>query len=174
MIVKYQHFRSYTYLLVICSLFFTGCSKPESQGATQPPTTAASAPTNDVLQPKPLPILGDSETQARFKLADLNAIIDSKPRPTDPPILAILAGNPPAGTDVCNLPYSALIQAMYQKCFPEGISQTKMSNIIGWAGEETSRSGDTVIYKWASGDKGTLTATFVKDTLASKSQNGLK
>jgi hypothetical protein len=62
----------------------------------------------------------------------------------------------------------------YQKCFPEGISQTKMSNIIGWAGEETSRSGDTVIYKWASGDKGTLTATFVKDTLASKSQNGLK
>jgi hypothetical protein len=174
MIVKYQHFRSHTYLLVLCSLFFTGCTKPESQGATQPPTTTASAPANDMVQPKPLPVLGDSETQAKFKLADLNAIIQSQPRPTEPQTLAVLAGNPPAGTDICNLPYSALIQAMYQKCFPEGISQIKMSNIIGWAGEEISRSGDTVIYKWAGGDKGTLTATFVKDTLAGKSQNGLK
>jgi hypothetical protein len=173
MIVKYQHFRSCTYLLVLCSFLFTGCSKSEVQSGTQEPTTPL-APANDVLQPKTLPDLGDTETLAKFRLADLNAIIESKPRPTDPPILAVLAGNPPAETDVCNLPYSALIQAMYQKCFPEGINQVKMSNIIGWAGEEISRSGDTIIYKWTDGDKGILTATFTKGGLTGKSQNGLK
>lgn len=173
MIVKYQHFCSYAYLLVLCSFLSTGCSKSEVQSAIQESTTS-SAPVNDVLQPKELPVLGDRETQAKFRLADLNAVIESKPRPTDPPILAVLAGNPPAGTDICNLPYSALIQAMYQKCFPEGISQIKMSNIIGWAGEEISNSGDTVIYKWANGDAGMLTATFTKGGLTGKSQNGLK
>jgi hypothetical protein len=175
MIVKCQHFRSHIYLVLCSFLFFTGCTKSENQGVTQSPTTtAAPTPANEVLQPKSLPVLGDSETQAKFKLADLNAIIESKPRPTEPQTLAVLAGNPPAGTDVCNLAYSALIQAMYQKCFLEGISQIKMSNIIGWAGEEISRSGDTVIYKWGNGDKGSLTATFVKGGLTSKSQNGLK
>ena len=172
MIVKHQHFRSYTYLLVLCSFLFTGCSKSEVQSGIQEPTTLA--PANDVLQPKTLPDLGDTETLSKFRLADLNAIIESKPRPTNPPILAVLAGNPSIETDVCNLPYSALIQAMYQKCFPEGINQIKMSNIIGWAGEEISRSGDTVIYKWADGDKGILTATFTKGGLIGKSQNGLK
>lgn len=170
---KHTHFPLLTYIIVLPFLF-AGCTKSDSQGGTQSPSNTASAPVNEVLQPKSLPVLGDSETQAKFKLADLNATIESKPRPTDPQTLAVLAGNPPAGTDVCNLQYSALIQAMYQKCFPEGISHIKMSNIIGWAGEEISRAGDTVIYKWVDGDKGSLTATFTKGGLTSKSQNGLK
>jgi hypothetical protein len=172
MIIKYPYFLSRAYIIAFCFVILTGCGKSDNQGTTQPSTTMTSA--NETLQPKSLPILGDSETQAKFKLADLTAITQSQPRPTEPQTLAVLAGNPPAGIDVCNLPYSALIQAMYQKCFPEGISQIKMSNIIGWAGEEISRSGDTAIYKWGSGDKGTLTATFVKGALTSKSQNGLK
>jgi hypothetical protein len=130
-------------------LFLIGCSNSENNSNKQASSAGTSeilTSTSDTLKSKSLPILGDSSTQFKFKAEDLKAIINGQPRPTSPETLAVLAGNPPNGTDVCNLSYSALTKAMYLKCFPEGISYIAMSNVIGWAGEESSRSGDTVVY----------------------------
>jgi hypothetical protein len=164
-----------------CFLYLISCANSENQSLEKSPTVSSSAPmvasvtpVNEVLQPKQLPVLGDTATQLKFQADDAQAVLQGQARPTSPPILAVLAGNPPAGTDVCNLTYSALIRAMYDQCFPEGISYVRMSNIIGWAGEEISRSGNTLVYNWGSTEKGTLTATFVNGGLTSKSQSSLK
>jgi hypothetical protein len=173
-------FLQYTFIGLFCLMYLLGCANSGSKSVDQSspvsssiPTVNSAIPVNEVLQPKQLPDLGDTATLLKFRADDAQAVLQGQPRPTYPPMLAVLAGNPPAGTDVCNLPYSALIKAMYAQCFPEGISYVRMSNIIGWAGEEISRSGDTVVYNWGSTEKGTLTATFVNGGLTSKSQSGL-
>jgi hypothetical protein len=170
-----------TLISLFCLVYLIGCTNSEKQSVDQSPpvsstisTVPSTTPVNEVLQPKQLPVLGDTATQLKFQADDAQAVLQGQTRPTYPPTLAVLAGNPPAGTDVCNLPYSALIKAMYDKCFPERSSYIQISNIIGWAGEEISRSGDTVVYNWGSAEKGILTATFINKSLASKSQNGLK
>jgi len=176
-------------LLCLFSIF--GCSESKNQSSSQPEAISGSETTsnsentnnsisenvvaeNEVLTEKDIPTLGSATTQLQFESEDSMAILQGRPRPTYPETLAVLAGNPPPGTDVCNLEYSALIKAMYDSCFPEGISYVAMSNIIGWAGKEISRSGETVIYSWGGGDRGTLTATFTDGRLTAKSQDGLK
>lgn len=156
-------------ILLLPLLLTTACSSGMASTGQAP-----NSPEPAALQSKPLPVLGDSKTQFDFQIADLNAIIGKQPRPVEPQTLAVLAGNPPPGVDVCNLPYSALTQKMYLSCFPEGISYVGMSNVIGWAGEEVSRSGNTVGYIWR-GTKGSfLMATFTDGKLTAKSQQGLK
>lgn len=169
-----------TFFSLLCLLSLFGCSSPRNQSGNQSQSTSApnspatSVPDNETLKEKPLPVLGATNTQLSFEAADAEAFLTGKPRPTYPETLAVLAGNPPQGTDVCNLSYSALIKAMYSSCFSEGISYVAMSNIIGWAGEENSRSGDTVVYSWGGGKRGTLTATFKNGRLMAKAQSGLK
>jgi hypothetical protein len=174
-------FLQYTFIGLSCLVYLLGCANSVSKSVDQSqpvsssiPTVNSAIPVNEVFQPKQLPDLGDTATLLKFRADDAQAVLQGQPRPTYPSTLAVLAGNPPAGTDVCNLPYSALIKAMYDKCFLEGSSYVQISNIIGWAGEEISRSGDTVVYNWGSVEKGILTATFINGSLASKSQNGLK
>lgn len=166
------YFRQIFCVLCSCSILFS-CSSTEDKSKL-PESVASPAPVNETLKSKSLPVLGDSETQYKFKLEDSRAILESRPRPTSPETLAILAGTTPANIDVCNLPYSALVKSMYEKCFPEGMTYIAMSNIVGWAGEESSRSGNTVIYNWKNGNSGSLTATFINGKLTEKSQNGLK
>jgi hypothetical protein len=137
------------------------------------PTYSTPSPVNMVVT-KPLPSLGSLVEGSRFDYEDSKAIISGSPRPTSPPILAVLAGNPPTGTDVCNLPYSALIMAMYQQCIKEGMSYVEVANIIGFNGEENSSSGSTVTYTWSNGEKGIMTAVFQNNKLSSKAQTGLK
>lgn len=165
-------------ILIYCFLYLAGCSNSGNQNTSSSPSAtlpnSSVTPITETLQPKELPVLGDSATQLQFKVDEAQAVIENKARPTYPPTLAVLAGNPPEGTDVCNLSYSALIKAMYEKCLLEGMGYISMSNLIGWAGEEISRSDDTVIYKWGSGEQGILTATFVNGRLTAKSQMGLK
>jgi len=137
------------------------------------PTDSTSSSVSTVVT-KPLPNLGSAVEGARFEYEDSKAIISGSPRPTYPPILAVLAGNPPAGINVCNLPYSALIMAMYQQCIKEGMSYVEVANIIGFNGEESSSSGSTITYKWSDGEEGVMTAVFQANRLSSKSQTGLK
>jgi hypothetical protein len=171
------YFRQIFFALCSCTLLFA-CSntedKSKNQSSKPSEVVSSTTPSNEILKSKSLPILGDSETQSKFKLEDLNAIIENRPRPTSPETLAVLAGNTPSNVDVCNLSYSVLVKSMYEKCFPEGMSYIAMSNIIGWAGEESSRSGNTVVYNWKNGNDGLLTATFINGNLTAKSQNGLK
>jgi hypothetical protein len=167
-----------TFVLLLCLLSAFSCSSPKNQGISESEpevsgTSATAVPTNETLKEKSVPTLGDVNTQLQFKADDALAILEGKPRPTYPETLAVLAGNPPQGTDVCNLSYSALIKAMYDSCFPEEITYIAMSNIIGWAGEENSQSGDTVVYSWG-GEQGNLTATFTNGRLTAKSQRDLK
>lgn len=177
-----------TFLLLLCLLSAFGCASPKNQGsseskpevsgdsATAIPANAIPAnaiPANEILKEKSVPTLGSVNTQLQFEADDALAILEGKPRPTYPETLAVLAGNPPQGIDVCNLSYSALIKAMYDSCFSEGITYIAMSNIIGWAGEENSRSGDTGVYSWSS-EQGILTATFTNGRLTAKSQSDLK
>jgi hypothetical protein len=163
-----------TYFLGLFLISSFGCSSLGNQDNNQSTSSSSTVLVNETLKAKPLPILGSLETQLKFEIDDSLAVIAEKPRPTYPETLAVLAGNPPQGTDVCNLSYAALIKAMYASCFPEGITYIAMSNVIGWAGEENSRSGDTVIYTWGGGERGTLTATFTNGRLTAKSQLGLK
>ena len=190
----------YISIFLFCSLFVIGCETHENRSVVQTPheslsppinvpsspiktphespltpVDTSSAPINEKLNPKQPPFLGSGFSQEQFELDDLIALQNGKPRPTSPSTLAVvLAGNPPVGTDVCNLPYSALIKAMYDKCFPEGSSYIQLANIIGYAGDEVSRSENTVVYQWDSIEKGIFTATFVDGKLTSKFQNNLK
>lgn len=136
-------------------------------------TDSTPSPVSTVVT-KPLPNLGALVEGSRFEYEDSKAIISGNPRPTSPPTLAVLAGNPPTGTDVCNLPYSALIMAMYQQCIKEGMSYVEVANIIGFNGEENSSSGSTITYTWTDGKEGIMTAVFQNNRLSSKSQTGLK
>jgi hypothetical protein len=165
---------------IITSFFWSGILSGNSKKTDLSSTSEAESvshaviPKNEILQPKPLPdrgVLGDA---VKFEFDDASAVARGTPRPTYPPTLAVLAGNPPQGTDVCNLPYQAIIKLMYEKCFPTGISYVSMANMIGWAGEETSRSGDTVTFRWGNGKEGSITAIFNNNKLTSISQNGLK
>ena len=175
--MKFTQYTKQTIILLSCLLSLMACSNSSTQNtskslATNPtnsPETNA-VPPSEILRPKQLPILGDSATQQNFQIANGRAIMAGTPRPTNPPILAVLAGNPPNGTNVCTLEYSALTKLMYENCFPEGIGYIQMSNVIGWAGENVSQSGDTTIYKWGGGEQGILTATFTKGHLIQKSQ----
>jgi hypothetical protein len=88
--------------------------------------------------------------------------------------IAVKMGYPPEGTDVCNLPYSALIRAMYEQCFSPGMSYIQVSNITGWKGEEISSSGASTTYRWGDGDGSSMVLIFENDQLVSKSQSGLK
>jgi hypothetical protein len=161
--------------LAACGSTSKKAEAPKPASAIENAAPAATEKPEEVekFKQKEVPELGDSETQLAFKAADSSAIIDNKPRPTTPPVLATLAGNPPPGTDVCKLPYSALIQAMVAQCFPEGTSYIQMSNVIGWKGEMTASSGGNASYVWKSGE-GILAATFVDGKLAAKTSQGLK
>lgn len=131
-------------------------------------------PINEVFKEKPLPVLGTYDQQLKFRIKDNSAILNGTPRPTFPKKMAVLAGNPPKGVDVCDLFYSALIKKMYEQCFPDGMSYIGMSNIIGFKGDEISRSGELVSYQWNDSDEGSMIATFKDGKLSSISQRGLK
>ncbi|PSB15112.1 hypothetical protein C7B65_25270 [Phormidesmis priestleyi ULC007] len=88
--------------------------------------------------------------------------------------IAVLQGFIPEGADVCNLPYSALVQAMYETCFSEGMSHIDIANLIGYKGDETEKTGNSVTYAWKTTKAGMMSATFVSDKLTAKAQQGLK
>ncbi len=146
----------------------------EEVASTLESASPTAAPENTELVAKQLPILGTTYEQLDFEARDAEAVIKGTPRPTTPETLAVLAGNPPPGTDVCHLPYSALTMAIYQNCIHEGMSYVQVSNTFGWAGTEASNSGSTVEYIWKNGDKGVITAVFQDNRLISKSQVELK
>lgn len=179
---------------VILLALMSGCSIDQTQATSPSPTLTPSlstavngevAPTEETASPtvapkdtliveKPLPRLGTTFEQLDFEAKDAEAILTGTPRPSSPEPLAVLAGNAPPGTDVCNLPYSAITIAIYQECIHEGMSYVEVSNIIGWAGKEASSSGSTVEYTWGDGDGGVMSAVFQDNHLISKSQVGLK
>lgn len=174
--------------IVLTTIFVTACSSSQqSKKETNNPTDIARRATIsensnsesvDLVQEefiaKPLPDLGDAQTQMQFRVDDSMAMINGDQRPTHPETLAVLAGNPPSGVDVCNLSYTALIMKIYQECISEGMSPIEVSNILGWTGTETSNSGSTVIYTWRNHNEGIMTATFKDNRLISKSQVGLE
>lgn len=177
--------------LVLLALM-SGYSLQQTQATSPSPTPTPSLPTNEEVAPtqkaaspsvfsedtkiveKSLPVLGTTYIQLDFEAKDAEAFLNGTPRPTTPETLAVLAGNPPPGADVCNLPYSAITIAIYQECIHEGLSYVEVSNTVGWAGKEASSSGSTVEYTWGNGDKGVMSAMFQDNRLISKSQVGLK
>lgn len=155
---------------VVTSLLWSGIAKTEKNQFLGGIITNSP---NKIIE-KPLPVLGSVGVQSRFDVEDGLAVLNGTPRPTYPPTLAVLAGNPPPGTDVCNLPYSAITQAIYEKCIHEGMTYIQVSNIIGFAGEEVSQSGSTKVYRWGDSKNGFMIGTFQNDRLISKSQSTLK
>ena len=159
-------------------------SVPTSVEAPSPSPSVAA--TNAVFTPKDLPVLGTSDQQLQDQATVLDIQVNGKttngsseiPRTSaagvTPNPIAVKMGYPPAGTDVCNLPYSALIRQMYEQCFTEGMSYVQISNIVGWQGEEVSRTGSSVTYRWGDGKDGSMLLIFESDRLISKSQTGLK
>jgi len=62
----------------------------------------------------------------------------------------------------------------YENCLVEGLTWVQVANVLGYKGNERSRSGSTHIVQWSDGSGGYITATFVDNKLQSKSQIGLK
>ena len=177
-----------TIIIILNTIVVTACSSSQqSKKETNIPTDIARRATisensnsesvdlaQEELIAKPLPDLGDAHTQMQFRVDDSMAIINGGQRPTYPETLAVLAGNPPPGLDICNLSYSALTMKIYQECIKDGMSPIQVSNTLGWAGTKTSSSGSTVIYTWKNQRDGMMTVTFTNNRLVSKSQIGLE
>lgn len=174
------------YLIIVgaIALSLVSCSKTEvaqSPSPTQPtptpkaevkPTFRSKAP-SDRLVPKHQPILGTEQEQIDFKVRDAQAIFNNTPRPDSPVTLAVLAGNVPADIDVCNLPFIAVTEAMFERCAEAGMNYIQVANTFGFAGELTTEAGSSKTYTWRSGG-GVVAITFVDDKLTSKTQSGLK
>ena len=168
-------------LLMVAGLTSCNSQPPLSQSqstpqqAEQSPKLAIRSKADATqLVHKELPILGTSYIQLSFQAEDAEAIISNKPRPTFPLTLAVLAGNPPPNTDVCNLPFSAVTKAIFNQCLQEEMNYFQVANTFGFEGEEIQRTGSDVTYAWKDGDKGIVTVLFKGDKLYTKSQNSLK
>ena len=148
--------------------------------------STASSSTN-VFTPKEIPILGNTSQQLQDEVivseiilfgkthnGNLTEIPQSSMAGVTPNPIAVKKGYPPKGTNICNLPYSALIRAIYEQCLSEGMSYIQVSNIVGWKGEEFASSGSSVTYRWGDGKNGSMIIVFENDRLIYKSQNGLK
>jgi len=167
------------------SVSLDSAQKGDSLKAQSELSTASS--NTNVFTPKKLPKLGTINQQLNDEAIVLEIILSGKTHDgtiteipqssiagVTPNPIAVKQGYPPKGTDICNLPYSALIRAMYEQCFSQGMSYIQVSNIVGWKGEELASSGSSVTYRWGDGKKGSMIFIFENDRLLSKSQNGLK
>jgi len=180
-------------VLTVYLLLATGCAsdKPSSEQATTvpssttptTPTTLSNSSSSTVFKPKELPVLGTMNGQMSDEAEVLNIIVSGKSQDEIPQAssagvkpnpIAVKLGYPPKGTDVCKLPYSALIRAMYEKCFSQGMSSSDVANIVGWEGKEVAGAGSAKTYEWTDGKGGSMVVVFEGDRLASKSQTGLK
>jgi hypothetical protein len=167
-------------------LLVTGCAANDISSSEQasPPSPAPSAPPpSSTFTPKELPVLGTLNGQISDEAEVLNIIVSGKSQDEIPQAssagitpnpIAVKLGYPPKGTDVCNLPYSALIRPMYEKCFSQGMSPTDVANFVGWEGKEVAGAGSTKTYEWTDGKGGSMVVVFERDQMASKSQTGLK
>jgi hypothetical protein len=174
--------------IAIALLLIAGCSqKPSAQSdsssstaiapSVKPSTTAVQA----TFTPKELPTLGTDQQQIGdhgevLKAAmagDLSKIPKTSSAGVTPNPIAVLEGYPPQGTDVCNLPYSALTSAIYERCLKEGMTYAEVASIIGFEGKQQASSGNSVTYNW-SGSGGSMSAVFTDGKMVSKAQQGLK
>lgn len=173
----------------LASTLFAGCflllgcgTKPSNVSPSAPPsvlTSPIAAPV--VFKPKPLPVLGTTAQQLEDRAIIAQAVMGQKEGSipiaskagVKPNPFAISAGITPKGVDVCNLPYSALNKPMYETCFKEGMPYEAVANIIGYAGSEKSRSGNSFNQVWSNG-KGAMSATFIDNKMVSVAQSGLE
>ncbi|MEG4287261.1 hypothetical protein QUB68_29570 [Microcoleus sp. A006_D1] len=177
-------------LLFVALVAGCGGEKPSGEQATQsstePPTSSASPAlpaSSSGFKRKEIPILGTTYGQTSDQTAVLDIIASGKSRDEIPQAssagvtpnpIAVKLGYPPKETDVCNLPYQALIRETFEKCFSQGMSPTDVANILGWEGKEVASSGSAKTYEWQAGEGGSMVIVFEGDRLVSKSQTGLK
>lgn len=185
---------SFTLAFCLPLLLAVGCGtdKPSSEQANPPlseqasplsPAPSAPSAPSSTFTPKELPVLGTLNGQRSDAEKVWNVILSGKspdeiPQASSagvkPNPIAVKMGYPPKGTDVCKLPYSALILVMYQKCFSQGMTPVDVANIVGWEGTEVANTRLTKSYEWADGKGGSMVIVFEGDRLKSKSQSGLK
>lgn len=170
-------------ILSLVLVGLTSCNTQTSVSEPQPsPQVEQSPKIADIkskadatqLVNKELPVLGSSYVQLSFKSEDAEAVVSGKPRPTSPLTLAVLAGNPPPDTDVCNLPFSAVTKAIFDECLQEGMNYFQVANTFGFKGEQISSSGSDVTYAWKDTDRGIASVVFRNDKLYTKSEISLK
>ena len=171
-------------VLVLSGLALASCANSSPSAKTS--SSSAPAVVAKEFQAKSIPVLGTASQQLRDQSTVAQAVIAAGPNgkatgiPTTssagvtPNPIAVLQGIIPEGTDVCRLPYSALIQAMYETCFSEGMSYIDVANIIGYKGEESAKAGNSTSHTWNGSKEGMMSATFVDDKLTAKTQQGLK
>ena len=161
------------------ALTLAGCSDKGSQVQTsansEGESTASPSVSEYRLFAKKLPVLGTSSQQMADEATVLQAALSGKtaeiPKTSSagvtPNPIAVLKGYPPEGTDVCNLPYSALTKAIYDSCINEGMSYIDVANTVGFEGQEQARAGDSVTYRWGASE-GSMSAFFTDGKLVSK------
>ncbi|MGF1677495.1 MAG: hypothetical protein ACFCUV_27960 [Rivularia sp. (in: cyanobacteria)] len=166
----------FIFSLILLGLHGCGGGSQVNQDSTEvrPSIEFKSKAPADKLTPKTLPRLGTTYEQLNFKAEDAEAIISSKPRPTYPTPLAVLAGNPPPDIDICNLEFSATTQAIFEQCIQKGMNYYQVANTLGFAGKEIETIEDSITYRWGNGDGGEARVTFKGDRMVSKSQIKLK
>lgn len=171
-------------ILALSGLALAGCAS-SSLNAGKSASSVSVAPIRE-FKAKEIPILGTSRQQLNDEMAVAQIVVSAGsngkvtgiPRTSSagvaPNPIAVLQGIIPEGTDVCHLPYSALIKEMYETCFNEGMSHIDVASIIGYEGTESAKAGNSTSYTWSGSKGGVMNATFVDDKLIAKSQQGLK
>ncbi|MCY7277676.1 MAG: hypothetical protein LH702_29050 [Phormidesmis sp. CAN_BIN44] len=171
-------------VLALSGLALTGCAN-SNPSASKSASSVSVAPVKE-FKAKEIPILGTSSQQLNDEVAVAQIVVTAGPNGkvtgiprtssagVAPNPIAVLQGFLPEGTEACNLPYSALIRAMYETCFSEGMSHTDVANIIGYEGTEAAKAGNSTSYTWNAPKGGMMSMTFVDDKLTAKSQQGLK
>lgn len=174
-------------VLALSGLVLASCanSSPSAEKSA-PLTSPVSVASVKEFKAKEIPIRGSEKEQLADKMTLNQIVLDAGPggkatgipktssAGVTPNPIAVLQGLIPEGTDVCNMPYSALVKAMYETCFSEGMSHIDVANIIGYQGDEAAKAGNSTSYTWEAPKGGMMSVTFVDDKLTAKSQQGLK
>jgi len=174
-------------LLALSGLTLASCANqsPKTEAISSSPPASPVVKEIKEFKAKSIPVLGTSSQQLNDQSAVAMAVLAAGPEGNaikipktssagiTPNPIAIKQGFIPEGTDVCNLPYSALIKAMVETCVSEGMSYVDVANLIGYKGEEAAKSGNSTTYIWKS-NEGMMSATFIDDKLTAKTQQGLK
>jgi len=166
-------------LFAICFVFIvlSACSNATADKqveATKQHKTFRSKSPADKLVPKHPPIYPSGEQEVEFNLKDSKAIFYGEPRPNSPLVLAVLAGNPSPGADICNLKFIAVTQPIFEQCIEIGMNYNQVANTLGFTGKLISSTENSKIYGWASNKQGMVTVTFKNNKVTAKSATGLK
>lgn len=136
-------------LIAISPVLLIGCTSTQVQKPEmQPSETAIASPSPSVSPSNPNSAIGKTDQFGVVVKIDIPSFPE------------------------CQRKYQSVEKDTFEKCLIEGLTFVQTSNIIGFAGDLSSKSGTYEVRQWSNGMK-IITASFKDGYLISKSQVGL-